>query len=663
MSFYPLRYLWGLIIPSLIIAQGKDSTLVVTDHLIENLVSEPVINNEEFSVIDYLEDLKKEPININTADLTQLQIIPELDLNYSKLIIEHREKYGHFFSINELYTIKGLPKYIINDIKPFITISNSTIENVKTSPASPSLLKFDKVFFRSRYSVNLIDNNDTPYENYVGSKFKLYNKLTLQNKIGEAGIITEKDAGEKQFYDFISFHLLLKKISFIQNLVVGDYELKFGQGLVLWGPFGFSKSTDAVFPTKMRESKILPYNGTNESRFFRGIATSIGNNNLQLSLFYSNRRLDASRDSNSENISNLVTSGYHRTSSELLTRNILGEVILGCSGSYSYNESYHLGVLFYRSKYDKPFGSESIYAPQGDKFKYFSMSYESNVIPTIYISGEIAYDFNSIATINSFQISFNKNFLFVSSVRCYPSNFISQHGNSFSEQRNKVQNETGFYNGFKLLTKYGTLNFYYDQFKFPFGGYRFPISNAGEEFMLNYTNTIKDDVNIKIVYKYEDKDYLMDVEDQKSITRRGRNDIRIILSWNQSKEIGYKTSVEYNVIRLRENNIIEEGTLIGNSVLINLIDNMKITGGVCFFRTDSFYSSVFEYENNIQGLVRGKVLYGEGAKVSFYINYRILQVMNISAQYSEIIKPKEVLINPIYSTLASDLIFQIELIL
>ena len=663
MLFYHAKILLIIILSGLLFAQTEDSTLVISDQIIESLVSEPVTNYEEFNVIDYLEELQKNPININSADLTILQKIPELDINYAQLIIQHREKYGHFFSTNELFTIKGLPRYVINNIKPFITVSDPIKQFVDTKPANNSIFNFAKIFFRSRISLNLKDKDNLLYNNYPGSKLKLYNKLTLLNDQGEAGILTEKDPGEKSYYDFISFHLFLKKIGPIEKAVLGDYVFEFGQGLVLWGPFGFSKTTDAVFPIKSRENIIRPYNSTDENRFFRGIAISTKFNEFLFSFFYSSHKLDASTDSISGGITSLITSGYHRTSSELSNHNSLIETAWGGSGNYSYNNLFHLGILYCTSKFNKPLSGSLLYAPKGDRFNYFSTSYECFLIPTINLSGETAFDFNSIASLNTIQISFNKNFLFVSSIRNYPRNFNSMHGNSMAEQRGKVQNETGFYNGFKLLTDFGTINFYFDQFKFPFGSYRFPISNAGEEFLFSYTNTFNTDINIKTNYKYENKDYLLNQDDQKSIVRRGRNDFRVILSWNLSKEVRLKSTVEYNAIRIKEENMTEEGILLTNSIIMNLINNLKLTGDISFFRTDSFFSSVYEYDNNIRGLVRGEVLYGEGTKINLNLSYRLFKELTISAQYSEIIKPKESLINPIYSTLTDNIILQIELLL
>jgi hypothetical protein len=660
---YHVSIIFILIISELLFAQTDDSTAKISDQLIEDVTPEPVVNNEEFNVIDYLEDLQKNPINLNTADLTTLQKIPGLNLNYATLIIKFREKYGHYFSNSELYTVKGLPKNVISNIKLFITVIDPIKQSVNVKTINNSIFNFVKIFYRTRISENLNNINNLQYTNYPGSRLKLYNKLALHNEQGEAGILTEKDPGEKSYYDFISFHFFLKKIGFFDKIILGDYICEFGQGLVLGGPYSFSKTTKAAFTNKSQGNIFHPYNSTDESRFFRGIAVSAIQNDIQFSLFYSNHYLDASTDSITGNINSLITSGDHRTSSELNNHNSLKENTWGGSMEYLYNNIFHLGVLYCSSKFSKPLSSSLLYAPQGYRFNYLSTSYGCSLIPSIYISGETAYDTKAIASINTIELCFNKNFLFVSSIRSYPRNFNSLHGNSLAEQKDKVQNETGFYNGFKLLTNLGTINFYYDQFKFPFGSYRFPISNTGEEFLFSYLNTFEENINVNLNYKYENKDYVLNQDDQKSIARRGRNDIRAILTWSLSKGLRLKSISEYNVIRIKETNATEKGILLSNSIIINLIKGLKVTGVISFFKTDSFFSSVYEYDNNIEGLARGEILYGEGMKLKLYLSYNVLNELTISAQYSEISNPKVILASPSYSTLTDNIIFQIEFLL
>ena len=62
-------------------------------------------------------------ININTAskeDLIRLKGIGEV---LAQNIINYRDEYGHFDSIEEIMYVKGIGKAKFNDIKDFITVS------------------------------------------------------------------------------------------------------------------------------------------------------------------------------------------------------------------------------------------------------------------------------------------------------------------------------------------------------------------------------------------------------------------------------------------------------------------------------------------------------------------------------------------------------------
>ena len=158
-----------LIINGFLYAQTNDTSF--TEQLIEDIIPEPGVDFQEYNEIDELELLRENPVNINTADVISLQKVPGLDLNYALIIIQFREKYGHYFSPNELYSIKGIPKSIIKNILPFITTTYIINKGSSASLKVPSPLK---VNFRTRTSYNLHNNNDSLYNNYPGTKLKLY---------------------------------------------------------------------------------------------------------------------------------------------------------------------------------------------------------------------------------------------------------------------------------------------------------------------------------------------------------------------------------------------------------------------------------------------------------------------------------------------------------
>ncbi len=649
-------FVYILFFYGLTFSQTIDTSL--SDQLIEDILPEPINDLQEYNEINEFELLEENPVNINTANIVSLQKIPGLDFNYALFILKYREKYGYYYSPNELYSIKEIPKYIIKSILPFITTSDPKNKGrtAVVLTGSPSI----KAYFKTRSSYDPHEINDTLFKNYPGSKLKLYNKFSFIYNSTEFGFITQKDPGEKSYIDYWSSHLTMRNTGPFEIIILGDYRFESGLGLVLGEPFGFSKTLDVIYPVKKKERLIKPNNSSTENGFYRGAAASLIFNNVKLSGFYSNRFRDASIDSVTQYISGILNSGYHRTNSEINKIDNVHEIKWGIRAEYLYNSLFSVAILYCRSIFNREISNNIPYTYRGNKFEDLSLSYDLHTTSSIYLTGEFAYDFNSIASLNSMQISFNKDFLFFSSIRIYPGKFISLSGQSFAEQSGKVQNEIGFYNGFKLQTGYGLLSLFYDQFKFPFGSYRFPTSNSGEEFMLGYMNSFSDNINIKINYKYENKDYVTTDLDHKYIGRRIRNDLRFNLRWTLSEEINVKSVIEYNSIQMRGDKLTEQGVLLTNSISIGFLNYFKSALSISFFQTGSFYSSVYEYDEFIRGLVMGRVLYGEGLKLNLYFKYQMFPNVGVSIQYSEIYKPEEILINPIYSIITNNLIIQLE---
>ena len=106
----------------------------------------------------------------------------------------------------------------------------------------------------------------------------------------QLGVLTDKDAGEKNLNEFTSAHFFVKDLGHLKNLAIGDYYLEFGQGLALWNAYGFSKGADAVYPVKKSERKIVPYTSSSENNFLRGAAGTIDFNPVTISLFYSRNK-------------------------------------------------------------------------------------------------------------------------------------------------------------------------------------------------------------------------------------------------------------------------------------------------------------------------------------------------------------------------------------
>ena len=65
--------------------------------------------------------MKLEPININTASVDELSVLPWLNKKQAQSIIDYREKNGRFRSAEEIINIKGISENTYQKIALYIT--------------------------------------------------------------------------------------------------------------------------------------------------------------------------------------------------------------------------------------------------------------------------------------------------------------------------------------------------------------------------------------------------------------------------------------------------------------------------------------------------------------------------------------------------------------
>ena len=71
---------------------------------------------------DILLQLKANPININTASVTELELLPGIGPVIAKRIVEYRKKIGRYKSINQLIDVNGIGEKKLRDVKPYVRI-------------------------------------------------------------------------------------------------------------------------------------------------------------------------------------------------------------------------------------------------------------------------------------------------------------------------------------------------------------------------------------------------------------------------------------------------------------------------------------------------------------------------------------------------------------
>ncbi|MBP9120931.1 MAG: helix-hairpin-helix domain-containing protein, partial [Ignavibacterium sp.] len=468
-----------------------DSTSIITEEVLDNILVEPDEETDSEELVEILEELIRNPIDINLADVFDLSKLPNMDQQSAQIIIEHRNKFGYFFSPTELFAIRELNKQLIESILPFVKTSRTNDElekNEEVVSSSDSFLNKSKLIIRNRITNDIQNRDGFTSGKYEGSKIKSYNKFLYNyDKNYQAGFLVEKDPGEVSYTDFTSFHLQVKDIGFVKSFIAGDYVLEYGQGLALWSPYGFSKGADAVFPVKKKARYLRPYTSAAEYRFFRGAASRLSFDDFSFTAFYSNNTFDATIDSITGEITSVGQSGFHRFESELNKKGSSKSKLIGGVLDYRFLGRMNVGVIYYNASFDNRFESTTLYDFSGNNFNYVSTYYELN-FSKINFFGEASYDGTSVASINGIQFSANRDLIFTTSLRNYPRNYKNLYGFGFSEKSGKINNELGIYSGLKWKIPFGVLNLYYDIFKFPYRTSENSLSSEGNELLVDFVS-------------------------------------------------------------------------------------------------------------------------------------------------------------------------------
>ncbi|MCC6308642.1 MAG: helix-hairpin-helix domain-containing protein, partial [Chitinophagaceae bacterium] len=413
-----------------------------------------------------LEQFRKNPINLNTADADDLKLLSVLtDLQIDNLI-SYRNFFGNLISIYELQAIPAWEILTIKKLLPFITIATP----IKlTDEASKRFRNGEhSMLFRISQVIEKSKGFDaaTTGSKYLGSPQRIMfrYRYTYKNLL-QYGLVGDKDAGEqflkgnqKTGFDFYSIHLFARKIGIIQALALGDFTVNLGQGLIQWQSLAFKKSAD-VMGIKRQSATLRPYGSAGEYYFNRGAGITIKKGKFEATAFGSVRKISANfvadTVNNEDFISSFLTMGYHRTTGENEDRNKLTQTSFG--GNIIFRKpKWHVGVNAVAYRFSLPIQKRNepynLYAISGKSWNNFSVDY-GYTYKNFHFFGEAAMDKNnSTAFVNGLLISVDPRVDFSLLQRTISKSYQAVNGNAFTENAYPT-NETGFYSGVSIRPK------------------------------------------------------------------------------------------------------------------------------------------------------------------------------------------------------------------
>jgi hypothetical protein len=283
------------------------------------------------------------------------------------------------------------------------------------------------------------------------------------------GFTIEKDAGEKNFADHTSGYLMVRKKGIVNTLIIGDYLVNMGQGLIHWQGYAFGKSNNIIGGYRQGEA-IRPHSGSDENRYHRGIATTLERKKLMLTFFAGQEKIDANIVTDSSNVNNtnrfissFLTSGLHAKPSDLEDKNSVKETVFGSRMGLQIKK-LKIAINYINTMFDLPikkrFQPYNYYSISGDRWQNTSVDFSTNS-KNIFLFGEAALDQNlNKAIVSGFVKSFDSKLDATIIYRNISKGFRSLQSNAMT-QNTEANNERGFFSCINFL-KSSILSFFSD---------------------------------------------------------------------------------------------------------------------------------------------------------------------------------------------------------
>ena len=229
----------------------------------------------EYEVERY-SDFYGNPLEINKAPKSNLLSSGLFSSYQVAVLTDYRELSGDILSFEELSSLDGFGYDFVSALRYFVSLESSSPPGHSSSSSAPV-----------RNSATLksgVRNTGAGFspEGMYAAKYRI-----AAGGYFEAGISLRSSWQDRHFppekYFFFAAYYGRR---FPGKVILGDFSLRFGQGLALWPGFSMSgvSSPDAF---SRRPSGIAPYNSYSGEGAFRGLAADFGIRHFNASVFVS----------------------------------------------------------------------------------------------------------------------------------------------------------------------------------------------------------------------------------------------------------------------------------------------------------------------------------------------------------------------------------------
>jgi len=578
-------------------------------------------------------ELAEKPVRINSADESELSRLFFLTDFQVKSLADYIHSTGRIFTKYELASVTGFNRSLAEMISPFISLESS-----KSS-------KKDTTILHGSFISNFSLKNNQSDTMYPGPPWKALSRLSFSTGKLSGGITAEKDAGEKiisgkpPLPDFLSANLSWSGTGILRKIIIGDFTARFGTGIGLNTGLRTGLSlTQAGYISGNDE--IRPYSSTCEYGFFRGIAGRFRTGKTTVSLFCSADKTDAAIDTVPENsmrfIRTIYRTGLHNTSSSLLSKDALAEFSYGMNVLFDLR-NIRTGLLFTGSRLSVPVAinegdPEEIFDFKG-RDNYNASIYYKAVMGKIIIFGELCADRSmKKAFVQGFTFRPDSRLTINSLYRNYEPGFASFHGKGLLSS-SSGDNIRGIFGNFTFeAAKHLFISAGCDLRYYPWLSYRCssPSTSLSGEVRIRYMPD--QDLSFESLYSYRrypyDNPEAMGVKKQHNMLTRS---FKVYARYSPAENLTIATRLDYKTGGYESPGT---GTMIVQDIGYRLRSpEVALWLRYGIFRTGSWDSRLYAYENDLVYSFSVPAFYGTGERIYLMADWKIRKSMNLRIKY------------------------------
>lgn len=639
-------------------AQEPPRPEIDINRFIQELFPIPTEDANYADLVESLYLLYTNPLDLNSATRDELASTYILTPEQLDAFIEYRAELGPLLSLYELQAIPLLDMPTIRKLLPFVTVQPRRLSGKEAfqNPTQHFLILRSERLLETQKGFSELDTTSRSTTRYAGNPYQFYARYRY-SRIGaySFGFTAEKDAGEVLSWhpgrqivgaDFTSFHAQVMNRGRLKNLILGDFQLQAGQGLVMAAGFALGKGTETILTSYRSTLGLRPYTSVLEAGFFRGVAATVAvRKNTEVTMFASLTRRDASLSESVDGpdglvVSSLLTAGLHRTPAERARQGVIPERNLGLHALHILpRQRGKVGITALYTHFNTSLLRRDL------PYNRFEFSGKKNLTlgihadyhwKNIHLFGEGARSQSGgMGGIGGLIASLSKSLDFTLLLRHYDRHFHTFYGNAFSENTRPI-NESGTYWGLRYSpSRRWQFSGFYDRFRFPWLKYQVNAPSGGNDrlFTIRYAPNRRFTASALFHEEHKERNRPGQNQPLPQLATTVRRTALIQAEYDLPMRYALRTRIQGGDFAYRGGTRSQGITLVQD--ITWRWPRLELSGRVAFFATDNYDSRQYVYEKDVLYAFSLPAYYDTGTRHYLMVRYAVSKNLRVWLRWSQ----------------------------